>query len=43
MLYRKTLIEKNPNNGMYSAFILGHGFLKADTLEGIKELIRGVK
>ena len=36
-------IEKIFPSGMYSCFIEGRGFLKADSLEGIKELIRAAK
>jgi len=43
MIYKNTTIEKIWYSGMYSAFVQGHGFLKADTLAGIKELIRAAK
>jgi len=36
--YRGTLIERHPT-GWLSAFVMGHGFLKADSLAGIMELI----
>jgi hypothetical protein len=36
-------IERIWHSGIYSAFVEGHGFLKADTLAGIKELIRATK
>jgi hypothetical protein len=39
MIYKGHLIERHPT-GWYSVFILGVGTLKADTLEGIKEMIR---
>lgn len=42
-IYRGHHIERIPYSGMYSCFIEGRGFLKADSLEGIKELIRGAK
>ena len=41
--YRGHHIERIPHSGMYCCFIAGHGHLKADSLEGIKELIRGAK
>jgi hypothetical protein len=37
--YKGVTIELNLN-GLYSAFIIGHGFVKADTLQGVKNLIR---
>jgi hypothetical protein len=40
--YKGVTIELNLN-GLYSAFIIGHGFVKADTLHGIKQLIKGAK
>ncbi|CAB4144344.1 hypothetical protein UFOVP453_32 [uncultured Caudovirales phage] len=36
--YKGETIELYPN-GIYSAFIVGHGYLKADTLRGLKSLI----
>lgn len=36
--YRDTTIERHPT-GWYSAFVAGRGYLKADTLKGIKEEI----
>jgi len=43
MTYKNTTIEKIFPSGLYSAFIEGHGFLKADTLAGIKQLITAAK
>jgi len=43
MIYKNTLIEKTFPSGLYSAFIEGRGILRADTLAGIKKLIRGAK
>jgi hypothetical protein len=43
MIYKNTLIEKIKHSGMYSAFIEGQGFLKADSLTGIKKLISATK
>jgi hypothetical protein len=40
--YRGVEIERT-RTGWWVAFIPGHGFLKADDLPGIRELIRGVK
>jgi hypothetical protein len=37
MNYRGVLIERGAN--LYSAFMLGHGMLRADTISGIKSLI----
>jgi len=39
IIYKNEFIEKSYNNGFYNAFIYGKGFLKADTLTGIKKLI----
>ena len=38
-MYKNVEIEKCLHNGFYIAFIEGIGFLKADTLKGIKNLI----
>jgi len=38
MIYKDTIIELNLN-GLYSAFIFNVGYVKADTIEGIKKLI----
>jgi hypothetical protein len=43
MTYKNTTIEKTFPSGLYSAFIEGCGFLRADSLEGIKKLIRAAK
>lgn len=43
LIYRGHHIEKIFPSGMYSAFIEGYGFVRADTLAGIKELIRAAK
>lgn len=42
MIYKNHLIEKSLT-GLYSCFILGVGTLKADSLEGIKRMIREAK
>lgn len=42
IMYKGEEIELNPN-GLYSAFIMGKGWLKADTLLGIKKLINEAK
>ena len=36
--YKNHIIELN-FNGLYSCFVIGSGFLKSDTLKGIKHLI----
>lgn len=33
---------EHTKNGWYTCFIAGHGYLKADTLDGLKKLIRGI-
>jgi hypothetical protein len=38
--YKGECIERVAHSGMFVAFIVGHGYLKADTLSGIKKLIR---
>ena len=39
MKYKGIEIDRIKHNGFYSAFIMDYGFLKADTLNGIKKLI----
>lgn len=39
MIYKNYEIEKIKHNGLYSCFVFNHGYLKADTLKGIKKLI----
>jgi hypothetical protein len=41
--YRGFTIERTPHNGMYSAWLCNHhycGYLKTDTLQGMREIIR---
>lgn len=35
-------VVRHYHNGMYSCFIVGHGTLKADTLDGIKTMITAI-
>jgi hypothetical protein len=37
--YKGVCIERVAHSGMFVAFVSGHGYLKADTLSGIKSLI----
>lgn len=37
--YKGWSIERVHHSGMYSAFKVGEGYLKADTLQGMKEII----
>lgn len=39
MTYKNATIERIGHSGMYSAFIIGSGYLRADSLDGIKKLI----
>ena len=43
MTYKNTAIERIKHSSMYSAFIIGYGYLRADTLGGIKKLIDSAK
>lgn len=38
--YRGVTIDRIAHSGMYSALVPGFGYVKADTLAGIKDLIR---
>lgn len=38
--YRGVTIEKLHPSGMWSAFLIGYGYLRADTLAGLKAMIR---
>jgi hypothetical protein len=39
MTYKNAIIERLGHSGMYSAFIAGFGYLRADSLEGVKKLV----
>lgn len=40
-LYGSHTIEQNIN-GLFVCFVVNHGYFKADTLKGIKKLLRGI-
>ena len=39
-VYRGALLERHPISGMWHTFLANHGTLRADTLGGLKYLIR---